>query len=104
MNQQNIIANQETPIVKNQNMNDCDYLNDMLSTEKHLSDGYSIVCNEASNDTFFKEMLNIMMETKNEARELFNLLFQKGWYRLEKAEEQKVSMKYNEYQQRQNEL
>lgn len=100
----NIIANQETPIEKNGNMNDCDFLNDLLSTEKNISNGYSIAINEASNEKYYQNLLNLFKETKDQARSLFNLLFAKGWYKLEKAEEQKITMKYQEYEQKQNEL
>lgn len=100
----NTIANQETPIEKTPEMNDCDFLNDMLSTEKSISDGYAIAINEASNDKYYSDLLNIFKETKDQARALFNLSFAKGWYKLEKADENKMSTKYNEYQQKQSEI
>ena len=103
-NNSNMVSNPETEVPKNQEMNDCDYLNDILSTEKSLSSNYVIAMNEASNNDLFEEIGNICMETKSTARDLFNLQFKKGWYRLEKADVNKINTISQEYEQKLNEL
>lgn len=103
-NNSNIVSNPETTIPKTPEMNDSDYLNDILSTEKGLSSNYVMVMNEASNDDLFEEIGNICQDTKDCARDLFNLQFAKGWYRLEKADTNKINTISQEYQQKSNEL
>jgi spore coat protein CotF len=100
----NTVSNPETEVPKGTEMNDCDYLNDILSTEKHYGSTYATVMNESSNDELYSEIGTICKETKDIARELFNLQFKKGWYRLDKAEQNKISTIAQEYQQKINEL
>lgn len=100
----NTLANQEQPTPKNKEMNDIDYLNDMLSTEKRLITNYAIAQIEASNDFLYQEIANINQETNIMQRNLFNLLFKKGWYKLEKAEEQKINTVLGEQENKLNEL
>jgi len=85
-------------------MNDCDYLNDMLNNEKNMTNNYSIVLNEVSNDDLYNELLKIFKDTQDFQRKLFNLAFKKGWYKLEKAEDQKITSTLNEYEPKTNEL
>ncbi|HHT38303.1 MAG TPA: spore coat protein [Mollicutes bacterium] len=100
----NTVSNPETKVPKGKDMNDSDYLNDILSTEKHYGSNYAIVMNEASNDSLYNEIGTICKETKDMARALFNLQFNKGWYRLEQADANKISTISNEYNQKYNEL
>ena len=83
MNQQNTIQNPEAQVPKTPQMNDRDFTNDMLSTEKYLTDSYSTALNEASNEPLYQDLLSIFTETQNMQRELYDLMFQKGWYKLE---------------------
>jgi spore coat protein CotF len=85
-------------------MNDCDYLNDILATEKNMGSHYATVMNEASNDDLYQLIGNICKETKDMARDLFNLQFKKGWYKLEKTDDTKISTISQEYEQKLNEL
>lgn len=100
----NTVANQEQTTPKNKEMNDIDYLNDMLATEKRLITNYAIASIEASNDFLYEEINNIYHETHNLQRQLFNLLFKKGWYKLEKADQHKINLVLNEQETKTNEL
>lgn len=93
----NNVQNPKTELVQTPEMNDCDYLNDVLSTEKCISDNLSIALNEASNDNLFNEILPMFNDSKKAARELFYLLFKNGWYTLEKAELTKIQQKQTEF-------
>jgi spore coat protein CotF len=95
---QNQIQNPETQIPKTPQMNDRDFLNDMLTTEKYMTSSYGIFLNEASNQQLYQDMLNIFTETQNCQRELFNLMFKKGWYKLEAADPQKLQQSYQQFQ------
>ncbi|MDD2469706.1 MAG: spore coat protein [Bacilli bacterium] len=100
----NMVNNPETEVPKTPEMNDSDYLNDFLATEKSLSSNYVMVMNEASNNSLFDEIGNICQETKDMARNLFNLQFKKGWYKLEKAQDSKINTVIQEYEPKSNEL
>ena len=100
----NTVHNQEQPVPKTPEMNDSDYLNDILATEKSMSNNYGIVLNEASNDSLYEEIINICKDTHTCQRNLFNLLFSKGWYKLEKAEQQKIDSILQEHEPKANEL
>ncbi|QJX63614.1 spore coat protein [Niallia circulans] len=97
MDQQKPIQNPESQVPKTPQMNDRDFTNDMLSTEKYMTDAYSTALNEASNETFYQDLLSIFTETQNMQRELYDLMFQKGWYKLEAAEQQKIQQSYQQF-------
>lgn len=100
----NKVQNPKTEVPQTPEMNDKDYLNDMLSTEKAMVNHYSYAINEASNDTLYQEINHILEETSSLQRELYNLMFEKGWYSLEKADQQKIMEKQNAGQQQLQEL
>ncbi len=103
-NNQNTVSNPETQVPKTPAMNDADYLNDFLMTEKAIDNNYAIAMNEASNNKLYEQIGTLCRDTKNLTRELFNLQFKKGWYRLEQAEQQKIDQVFQEYQKKTNEL
>lgn len=86
----NKISNPKTEVPNIKEMNDLDYLSDVLEMTKNMVNNYSYVLNEASNNTLYEAYLQIFEETSNIQRDLFDLMFQKGWYCLEQAEEQKI--------------
>ncbi len=104
MNQTNIIQNQEIEIPKTREMNDRDYLNDILETEKNMSINMTTSLNEASNEKLYDELFDIFKDIKNTQRTLYECMFKKGWYSLEKAEEQKITQTYNKLEQKYQEL
>lgn len=78
-------------------MNDMDYLNVVLTIEKNMSNNYSIALNEASNDYLFEDYFNLFEDTKDMSRDIYNLMFEKGWYQLEKAEDKKINEKISSF-------
>lgn len=94
------IANPQSgslPQVKGPEMNDRDFLNDCLSTCKYLTDGLNVAVREASHQQLFTDMLQILTETHQEAREAYDLMFRKGWYTLEAEEQQKLTQAYQQF-------
>lgn len=81
-------------------MNDRDYLNSILELEKNMSNNYSIALNEASNDYLYEDYFSMLEDSKDMARELYNLMFQNGWYCLEEMSDTKVSDKINSMEQK----
>ena len=53
----NKVQNPKTEIPANSNMNDRDFLNDILESEKNMSVNYTYALNEASNEELFTSLL-----------------------------------------------
>lgn len=104
MHQQNKIQNPEVQIPKTPKMNDRDLINDMLATEKYMTQSYSTALNEASHDALYQDILAIFTETQNCQRELFETMFRKGWYSFEAANLQKLQQSYQQFQGYQNQF
>ncbi|QGQ47909.1 spore coat protein [Metabacillus sediminilitoris] len=96
-NQPQKIANPETQIQKGPQMNDRDFVNDLLATEKYMTDSYSTALNEASHQALYQDILTIFNETQQAERDLYNYMFQNGWYSLEAAETQKLQQSYQQF-------
>ncbi|WP_394235083.1 spore coat protein [Niallia oryzisoli] len=78
-------------------MNDRDFLNDVLATEKYITNSYSIALNEASHEALYQDLLAVCTEAQNEQRQLYNLMFKKGWYKLEQEDQQRLQQKYQQF-------
>ena len=104
MEQQNKVENPQTEVPKTEQMNDRDYMNDILETEKNMSVNMTIALNEASNEKLYNELFDIFKEIKQSQRTLYECMFKKGWYSLEKAEEQKITQTHNKLEQKYQEL
>lgn len=96
-NQSQTIANPKVKLNKTPQMNDRDFTNDLLSTEKYMTEAYGTFLNEASHESLYQDILSIFTETQNEQRHLFHLMFQKGWYKLEPEDQQKIQQKYQQF-------
>ncbi|MFC5529869.1 spore coat protein [Cohnella yongneupensis] len=97
---QNQIANPQSgqlPTVKGPQINDRDLINDALSTSKYLTDSFNIAVKEASHNELHDDFNRILNETHKSARELYNLMFQKGWYKIEAEEQQKLQQAYQQF-------
>lgn len=90
----NKITNPEVEVPKSSNLNDKDYLNILLTSLKELSKNYTISMTEASNEYLFAKYNKTFEKIINLQRETFELMFKKGWYPLEKAENNKIIEKY----------
>jgi spore coat protein CotF len=91
------IQNQETQVPKTPQMNDRDRINDVLATEKYMTSSYSIALNEASHDQLYQDIKMINQETQDCQRDLYNLMFQKGWYGLEAEQSQKLQQTQQQF-------
>ena len=98
------IQNEKIAVENTNELNDLDLLNDILENEKNTSNNYSIALNEMSNNKLYKEIFELFKDTKELAREAYNIAFQKGWYTLETAEESKINVALKEAKKRLNEI
>ncbi|MFD2215952.1 spore coat protein [Metabacillus endolithicus] len=91
------ISNAETQVQEGPKMNDRDFANDLLSTEKYLTSSYSTALNEASHQALYQDLSTIFNETQQAQRDLYNLMFKNGWYSLEAADTQKLQQSYQKF-------
>lgn len=98
------VENTKVEVPKTKEMNDRDYLNDLLETEKNMGVNMTIALNEASNEKLYDELFDMFKVIKNKQRTLYECMFKYGWYSLEKAEEQKITQTRNQLEQKYQEL
>ena len=91
----NKITNPKTETPTGINMNDKDYLTCLLTILKEMTKNYATAMTEASNEHLYKSYLSLFNEVSNLQRETYELMFQNGWYELEKEEQNKITEKYN---------
>ena len=91
----NKISNPKTEVPNGINLNDKDYLNELLSCLKCIEKDLTIAKTEASNKNLYNKYKEICDEISNLQRNTYELLFTKGWYELEKVEETKITEKIN---------
>ncbi|WP_236838725.1 spore coat protein [Caldalkalibacillus salinus] len=85
------------PKVKGPEMNDRDRVNDVLATEKYLITVANIAAWESSHSELHQDAVSICQELQECHRDLFNLMFKKGWYKLEAEEQQKLDQAYKQF-------
>lgn len=100
----NQIKNPKMEVPTGLKLNDKDYINSLLSSLKELVKNYAIALTEASNEKLYQEYKTMFDNYSNLQREVYELIFRKGWYVLEKAEQQKIDSKYQTLNQEFSEL
>jgi spore coat protein CotF len=91
------IQNPQTEVANTPELNDRDYADICLNVEKKLVLGYTMALTEASNDTLYNELFKLYQDTQNKQRELYNLMFRKGWYAIEAEEKQKIDQAVQQF-------
>ncbi|NPC94112.1 spore coat protein [Bacillus sp. WMMC1349] len=97
MNQQKI-GNQETPVPNTSAMNDRDFVNELLTTEKYITSSYSTAMNELSHDALYQKIQPLFHEAQNTQRRIYDLMFQYGWYKIEAEDAMKIEQTYQQFQ------
>lgn len=85
-------------------MRDGDYINDVLATEKHLTDNFNVFSREASHYSLHNDVNRILFETHQCTRNLFNLMFKKGLYSFDSAQSQEIQQTKQEYESYRNQF
>lgn len=91
----NQIKNPKTEVTKGMNLNEKDYLNSLLSCLKDMEKKYTIAMTEASCEYLYQQHLETFLRIADLQRETYELMFQMGWYILEKADQKKIQDKYS---------
>lgn len=93
------IQNPQTQVPNTPELNDRDYIELVLNDIKKMTGmGFPNALNEASNDTLFNELFQMYQETQQKQRELYNLMFQKGWYSINAEQKQKLMQTHQKFQ------
>ncbi|RNA67451.1 spore coat protein [Alteribacter keqinensis] len=91
------IGNPKTQTPDSPQMNDRDYINDMLATEKYMTGSYCTALNEASHEGLYKDVQSIFNETQDCQRNLFNMMFEKGWYSFDAVPQQTLDQSHQKF-------
>lgn len=91
----NKISNQKTKVPNTLEMNDKDYITIIFSIEKQIVKDFAVALTEVSNTDLYNDYYDMFDEVSDMQRQIYNLMFKKGWYCLEKAEESKIIQKSN---------
>lgn len=78
-------------------MNDQERMEDLLLSEKKMSDNYDIFASECANVQLRDDFVKIFTQGHKTQTELFQSAQQKGWYQVEAAPADKVSAAYQKY-------
>ena len=71
-------------------MNDKEYIMDILESGKNLSVNMTFALNEASCDKLYKSYLKMFENINKKVKEIFDLSYKLGFYKLEKEEGKKI--------------
>ncbi|WP_409341132.1 spore coat protein [Paenibacillus sp. MBLB4367] len=85
------------PQVKGPEMNDRDFINDILSQAKYLTSGYNTGLNEMQNPQLHQTIQQILNDVHQTQMQLFDLMFQKGWYKMKAADQQEIAQAHTQF-------
>lgn len=89
----NKIKNEKIEVETGILLNDKDYMNMCLSKLKELEKNMTICLSEASCEELYQQYFNIFSEISKLQREAYEMMFIRGWYTLEKEENNKIEEK-----------
>ena len=94
----------ETKVETTKRMNDRDFLNDILSSEKEITVNTATALTEASNLKLRSEILEFFDTVEQIQSEAYELAWNNGWYTLEESPKTKISEKAKSMQKKLDEL
>jgi spore coat protein CotF len=95
-----MIANPQSsdlPKVKGPEMNDRDWINDILAFEKYLTNGYNTALNEIQNPKLFETIKVTLNDIHDIQHDIFNKMFDKGWYKLLAADAEEIGKTHKQF-------
>lgn len=90
----NQIKNEKVNVPTGKTLNDKDYMNSLLSSLKEIVKNYATALTEASNEFLYNEYKNMFDIYSKLQRDVYELMFRKGWYVLEVADQNKINSKF----------
>lgn len=100
----NKVCCDEVKVEENLDLNDRDYLNDLLYNEKSILNNTITALSEASNESIREEFLDFFNIIDKIQATTYELAWNNGWYTLEQAEKTKINQKAKELQKKLDEL
>jgi spore coat protein CotF len=100
----NKICCEEVNVDETIDLNDRDYLNDILYNEKNILVNTTTALTEASNEKLQKEIQDIFNTIYKLQSSSYELAWNNGWYILEESEKNKINQKAKELQKKLDEL
>ena len=88
------ISNTMIEVEEGIELNDKDYISDMLTTLKAIVKDYTVALTEVSNETLFSKYKKMYDDLLQLQRETFETMFRCGFYKLEEADVTKITEKY----------
>lgn len=85
-------------MLNNQNFTDREIMDDVLSSQKHITGVYNTFSNECVNAQLQADMMNILKEEHNMQFDVFADMQKRGWYSPATAEQQKVTETKTKFQ------
>lgn len=77
--------------MNNWNWTDREIMDDVLTSQKHITDVYNTFSNECVNQQLQADMMSILKEEHNMQFDVFSDMQKRGWYSPAAAEQQKVT-------------
>ena len=78
-------------------MQDKEFMNDVLSSQKHITGTYSTFANECAGKMIRDDLLSILREEHEIQADVFNEITTRGWYQTTPAEQQKIDQAKQKY-------
>ena len=100
----NKISNVKQEVENGINMNDKDYINKLLTCLKEMTKNYAVSLTEASNEVLYNKYKDMFLKYSELQRNVFELMFRKGWYELEEVDSTKLNEKYNMFNKELNSI
>lgn len=85
-------------------MNEKELMSDLLLSEKHGTEAYTIGITESSCPNLRQTLSKCSQSIFKSQEDVFNAMNQRGWYNVKKADSQEVQNAKTKYAQIQNEL
>ena len=105
MDKQNYTNPTKQPILPNENVfDDYDKINDVLLCLKSLLSDYTTFIIECSHQSLAGQLIEIQKETYQIQREVFDVMYAKGWYPLEVETAQKIQKIVQEFTNKESQL
>ena len=80
-------------------MTEKEMMTDLLSSEKFLTGVYNTYCCEAATSNVKSTLMSLLQDVHRMQEEIFGEMSSRGWYQLEKAEEQKLNSEKQKFSQ-----
>lgn len=85
------------PKVKGPEMNDRDFINDILAMEKYLSMAYGIGLNEMQNPELHRDVQAVLNDVHEAQFQCFETMFGQGWYKMKAADQAEVGQTHKQF-------